>query len=508
MSSQLAQALQLINKYMSRKVGVKFTYIRGMEKFAGGDTGFGVRFVSAKKGYSFRLNFKSSQAGQNNVSSVDVWRGYSKKGTRLDFEGAVSLAQILPLIYKTIIGKTRKGITRVSPAMSGGVTDMNEDIEDNGVTYITESAKSDSLLAPEKIYDQIVKMLTSGKFVKGHVWKRFKSAGFKIFEAMEERHGDLIFKVGSRYQIEGEGDGYSELKSRLAEDKEALLDAVGATKVRVTKSPKTVIKNDAVTDNLEKNRERLTFEVQLQDMERLLRMLLRGSSNAMFVAGRGGIGKTFTVEKILAEAGLRDGAGYFKNTGSVSTAGMYSLFFKHREGIILFDDSDDALKDQSSRNILKAATDTKKVRKLVWNKMGANVADPDEMTYDEIESAGLIPRHFEFTGKVIFISNLSMDKLDPDGALRTRAFIVDIDPTDQEIYDFMRKIVDGIPLEEGLTLSHADRLEVIQWLEDGTSKQSANLRKLVRGLNMLAGAIADGLSIDKKEMTRMISTYA
>jgi hypothetical protein len=205
---------------------------------------------------------------------------------------------------------------------------------------------------------------------------------------------------------------------------------------------------------------------------------------------------------------LRDGAGYFKNTGSASAAGLYSLLFRYKDKIIFFDDSDDALGDQEARNLLKAATDTKKIRKLVWNKMGKNVADPDDMTDEEILDAGLIPRYFEFTGKVIFISNLPLNKLDPDGALRTRAFIINIDPTEAEIYDFMDKIVGKITLEDGLQLDDKARKHVVDLLRKGKSKQSANLRKLSRGLNMSAGAIASGVEISDAELSRMIESYA
>lgn len=238
-------------------------------------------------------------------------------------------------------------------------------------------------------------------------------------------------------------------------------------------------------------------------------MTVSGAANALFIAGRGGIGKTFTVEKVLKDAGLSDGNGYFKNTGTASAAGIYSLLFKNQDGIILFDDSDDALKDQESRNIFKAATDTNKIRKLVWNKMGKNVVEPDEYEDpQELIDANLIPRFFNFTGKVIFISNLKMDKLDPDGALRTRAFMIEIDPTETEIYDFMETIVGKIKLDGDFDLDLKTRTSVVDMLRKGKSKQSANLRKLARALNMMAGTIKSGVSVSKSELTRMIETYA
>jgi len=237
-------------------------------------------------------------------------------------------------------------------------------------------------------------------------------------------------------------------------------------------------------------------------------MTLAGAANA-FISGRGGVGKTFTVEELLKNMGKRDNIDYFKNSGSATAAGLYTTLYRYRDKIVFFDDSDDALKDQEARNIFKAATDTKAVRKLVWNKMGKNVVEPDdEMTDEEILDQGLIPRYFEFTGKIIFISNLSLDKLDPDGAIRTRAFLVDVNPTDAEVYDFMDKIVGNMPLGDGLTLSDQDRKRVVKILRSGTSKQTANFRKLNRGLNMLAGCEKSDVTVSDAELQRMISMYA
>ena len=220
-------------------------------------------------------------------------------------------------------------------------------------------------------------------------------------------------------------------------------------------------------------------------------------------------GKTHSVEKVLSSVGLNDGNGYFKNTGSSSAAGLYSLMFRYSDSILLFDDSDDTLGDQTSRNLIKAATDTKPRRKLNWAKRGSNVVEPDEYeSHDELLDDGKIPRYFYFTGKIIFISNLNPDRLDPDGALRTRAFLIDINPTDPEIYDFMDKIVDKVSLPDGLSLATEDRKHVVELLRQGKSKQTANLRKLVRGLSMYAGAKAAGTSVSDEEMNRMIAMYA
>jgi hypothetical protein len=77
-----------------------------------------------------------------------------------------------------------------------------------------------------------------------------------------------------------------------------------------------------------------------------------------------------------------------------------------------------------------------------------------------------------------------------------------------EIYDFMEKIVGTIELADGMKLDQKSRLHVVELLRKGKSKQSANLRKLSRGLNMSAGALAAGIEIPDSELARMIEDYA
>ena len=198
-------------------------------------------------------------------------------------------------------------------------------------------------------------------------------------------------------------------------------------------------------------------------------------------------GKTQTVENVLAKHGLSDGNGYFKNTGSASAAGVYTLLYHNRDGIIVFDDSDGALADQDARNIIKAATDTKKIRKLVWNKKSSFIFDPEAEDPESYEDdASMAPKFFNFTGRIIFISNLPLNKLDPDGALRTRAFVINVDPTDDELFEFMGKILNDIKLEEGLSLSPSQRKDVMEVVKTSKRKGDVSLRKLVRALNLAA----------------------
>ena len=212
-------------------------------------------------------------------------------------------------------------------------------------------------------------------------------------------------------------------------------------------------------------------------------------------------GKTQTVEDMLHAAGKQDGSGFYKITGSATPAGIYRLLFQHRKDILLFDDSDGAVADQDGRNLFKAASDTKKKRKLSWQKGGKNYVDPDDYNWDEEGDQDELPRSFDFEGKIIFISNLPLSKLDPDGALRTRGFIINVDPTDQEMLDFMKKIASKIPLDVDYNLSDRERHEVIDVIasrvKDAKTSKTVNLRMLVRGLNTRAGIEMSGGSAEE-----------
>ena len=502
-TGSLEKASVIMLKYLRKATGNSKIFVtQGLEKFKNSNgAGYGVRFYApGKKIESWRFNWKSvGSANTNNLSSIDLWNGSSAgPNHHISFETDVSLVQILPQLADMIkAGKVKSGKFVTYPMGAP----LNESLEDG-----EECEELNEAVNPEDAYDNVVSLISSPGFTKHKVYKVWKYLGTKIFNELEARNPAIITKDGRKYNWSGSDADVKKLLSQKSE----ILAAIGTTRgtVRSGTSKETYSHNPQL-DELEANRERLDYEKQLADLENLIKMTISGAANALFIAGRGGIGKTFTVEKVLKDAGLSDGNGYFKNTGTASAAGIYSLLFKNQDGIILFDDSDDALKDQEARNIFKAATDTKKIRKLVWNKMGKNVVEPDEYEDpQELIDANLIPRYFNFTGKVIFISNLKMDKLDPDGALRTRAFMIEIDPTETEIYDFMENIVGKIKLDGSFDLDLKTRKSVVDMLRKGKSKQSANLRKLSRALNMMAGTIKSGVSVSESELTRMIETYA
>lgn len=482
------KAAGLITKYLTKKLG------GSLFAYPFSELGYpaSIRFFLPKNGLSFRINFTSSGSSEE-LTTLDFWKGEEKY--TIKFDKSVSLVQVLPLIAD-IVNSGNMGGKIVYAASDENVAEAIELATDD----ITEAFTSTDLVG------DVLQIMSKGEFTQNDIWLKLKAPGFKVYKEILIKYPKAVIKSGRKFKFTGGSD----LITKIKQDENALLDGAGVVRGIVsTGAPEKVI-NDPELKKIEDEYSSLAFEEQLADLERLIKLVVVSqTSNALFVAGRGGIGKTHTVEQVLEDLGKKDGNGYFKNTGSISAAGLYMTLYRHRDSVILFDDTDDVFKDQTSRNILKAATDTKKKRKLVWNKQGSNVVDPSTLEDEggDIDDSK-IPRYFEFTGQIIFISNLSKEKLDPDGAIQTRSFLIDINPSDEEIYNFMEKIADKIPLVSGATLNHDQRIYVIKLLRNSKSKQTANLRKLSRGLNMYAGAIKAGVNVSDTELSRMIAMYA
>ena len=89
--------------------------------------------------------------------------------------------------------------------------------------------------------------------------------------------------------------------------------------------------------------------------------------------------------------------------------------------------------------------------------------------------------------------------LDKDGAFRTRSFMINIDPTEMELVEYMGKLAPSIQLEDGLNISLAERQEVVEVIKTMIGKRGGlSLRNLVRGLNIRASGISDWENITRR----------
>ena len=129
-----------------------------------------------------------------------------------------------------------------------------------------------------------------------------------------------------------------------------------------------------------------------------------GVVRGMVVTGPPGVGKSFGVEQVLNEnrmfdkmAGKRDRFQVIK--GASSAIGLYKVLYENSDkgSVLVMDDCDTVLHDETSLNLLKAALDSGAKRMLSWNTDSALLRREG------------IPDRFEFKGSVIFITNLKFE---------------------------------------------------------------------------------------------------
>lgn len=149
-------------------------------------------------------------------------------------------------------------------------------------------------------------------------------------------------------------------------------------------------------------------------IETLAAAAQKSQITGLIISGPAGVGKSYGVEQTLERMNMtRVLRGQPENyeiiTGGSSAIGLYlKLWDNRKEGqVLVFDDCDTALRDELQLNMLKAALDTKKKRKICWMKesKALNIKDPSTgKTYDKI------PNAFTYEGTIIFITNLKFDR--------------------------------------------------------------------------------------------------
>jgi hypothetical protein len=193
----------------------------------------------------------------------------------------------------------------------------------------------------------------------------------------------------------------------------------------------------------------------LQD---LTSMVISGSTPSLLVLGEGGLGKTHTVTETIKELNLEDN-DWVTFKGYSTARGLYNTLFDHNGKLIVFDDCDSVLEDKVALNILKSALDSYETRQITWM---AKMTKSDEY-----------PNQFNFTGRVIFISNKDRSKI--DGAILSRSLTVDLSMSPQEKIERMSfilpRILPTVPLDV--------KVDALNFLDQKKDSAQLNLRTLI-----------------------------
>lgn len=191
-----------------------------------------------------------------------------------------------------------------------------------------------------------------------------------------------------------------------------------ATVIEFTKAPAKVETDDEVMDRI---------EARFNILDDMTKAAISGDIRAMIVQGPPGVGKSYGVEYQLEKAGIFDQISgkkikYEVIKGAMTPIGLYATLYRHSDpkNVLVFDDCDSILMDDLALNILKAALDSGKKRRIHWNADSALLRREG------------IPDSFDFKGSVIFITNLKFDNIkskklqDHLEALQSRCHFLDL----------------------------------------------------------------------------------
>ena len=235
---------------------------------------------------------------------------------------------------------------------------------------------------------------------------------------------------------------------------------------------------DEVTTQLfyRSQQSRFTINERFGFVADMVNMVASGDQVSVVVSGPGGLGKSYTVNEALDNAGFEDISSldpmdrvfidkdttYQVVKGYSTAKGLYRTLYENRESVLVFDDCDSVLKDSVSLNLLKAALDSYDQRIISWR---ADLKDAD------------LPQAFEFKGRVIFISNLPSDALDQ--AIISRSMTVDLSMDTQQKVERMQYLLEqpGF-MPEYKDQYKKDALDLIDTLKDDVKELS--LRTLIQ----------------------------
>ena len=290
---------------------------------------------------------------------------------------------------------------------------------------------------------------------------RIKEGTYKIRGKDVDLAG-MVFPLVEEFKIGAQG-GYVTVDGKAIAgfpDRNIKIKVTDASCYEDAGNAKTTKREETDEETIDRLRERFDM---LEDMTRATK---KGDVKAMIVSGPPGVGKSFGVEKVLgkhdliAQLGDRP-AKYEVVKGAMSAIGLYCKLYKHadKDNVLVFDDCDSIFADELSLNILKAALDSKKTRRIHWNTDSFKLRNEG------------VPDSFEFKGSAIFITNIKFDNVkskklrDHLEALESRCHYIDltIDTEREKMLRIKQIVGDGMLTEYGFSETVHD--EIVEFID-------------------------------------------
>ena len=244
------------------------------------------------------------------------------------------------------------------------------------------------------------------------------------------------------------------------------------------KQQSAVVAEPEIVETDEQIRAKLTERFDALNL--IAAQTVNGRNKALIVSGPAGVGKSHNVLEAARAFEKRGGkVGVVK--GFVRPTGLYRMLYNHsaHNDVIVFDDADSAFNDPVSLNILKAACELSDNRRISWLSE-TKMLDED---------GDRLPRSFEYSGNIVFITNLDMQALTEKGhslaphfeALLSRSLYIDLGmKTKRDCIIRIKQVVESGALSTH-SITAKDASEILEFVEEHNDKlRELSLRLVVK----------------------------
>jgi hypothetical protein len=470
---------------------------KGVEQLPGASVGYLFFFATNR---AFRIR---ARAGK--ILGIDVWTNYHP------FNGPNFVIHVEELAAEDVIGAIKEIASMIKNPKVGKIEVKTAAVTE-GIEQLDEMAKR---VDADSFYQMMVKSVGKAD-AESATWDQIKSVANEndvlipaYIRDQKIGRGKWNTKPGSVQDISSGKETESDVNDAASKKKAPIMY------IKVTAQDpdtKKFISADtpeaqALYKQLQTTLKAPPSEEELRDpetlyghMAQLVQMACKGSLRSLLIYGGPGTGKTFTIMNVVNDAGLSKGSDYVKLSGKATAAEIYKTLFMYRKnGLVIFDDLDSMWGNQDATNILKAALDTSDVREIAWaSRDTVNVSrmsdkereefnDKVDAEIEENPANARYPSMFDFTGRVIFISNLRKDQFDT--AIMSRSAKINMDLTPAEILQRMRNI---LPTLGGNDVSLDKKQALLDHLLEMHGKgeiTAVTMREFIKGLNIVRSGV-------------------
>lgn len=198
-----------------------------------------------------------------------------------------------------------------------------------------------------------------------------------------------------------------------------------------------------------------SYERKINFMKKMLNGMINGPVNSFIVSGSAGLGKTYNIDQVLGEYEDKEEIVYIRTSGKVTPYAFYSILSQNpfENCVFFFDDCDSIITDPIALNILKAASELHKKRRVSWLTSVAN----------GIESS------FTFEGKIVISTNMKLKSNNHFAAIMDRFHFYELEVSFEEKLAKIRDIISN-DKEIGEICSDKDLESVYNFIIDNKGK--------------------------------------